>query len=674
MAELDPLVLSSARGGLNNTDPAIAIENNACTVAEDVEFVNSMLGERRKGCVPIELPASVTGNTALTAVTWAFRHLPGSDEANAELWLLAQSLTTSDNLIVRRTKSGWSTITPTDAPITTNWEGHSFAGQSLHMKLFLSYKSAVDRFHVFDGTTLRPAGLAEPAAPAVTDTAAAGTYASARYVRIRYITISSGDILRRSEPSDATTFTPLGTKTGAIVTRPALLGEGETHWEIEFGADGTDGDFYVVATLAVGTTTYTDTTAYASASTYTFGDLSEDPGRYTLIPSGRFVCADEDRLLVAGSREDESYASSIWWTPPAADPGVGNDERIDDSITSRADLDDGAGGLTGMVQAGNIYAFKLSRVYQLRRTNSTDRAYEPKQLTDKLGAVKGSIVTAIDEQGRPCVYFTDPHQGPYRLSVNGFERCGFDVLTTWKTRNVDAPIPIHGVYYADSQQIKYWVALNGASYPNTVLTAQTNHMTQGKNGIRGGWSTIPAGRRIADAHCSCLFSTNVDSTDNRSLALVPFIGKQAWTVNGTAVRNLVQRCDVGTTDAAVDGDDLAVYRGRVRAKPFILLGLLTDAEITTGSVLAQPAAGVSFQIRLVRNFSDNESDCKQTSVELTPSPRYNQRAIIYDTDDLRLSELRALEVEYGDLDETVTPSGVWAVDRLEFRLVPGIQR
>lgn len=671
MPPLNPLVIASLRGGLSNADPKIAIENDACVIAENLEFYLSMLGERRMGCLPISLPASITGNSALTAVTWAHQHEPTSDPGDNELWVLAQSLTAADNLITRRTKTGWSTVVPVDTPTTTNWQGHAFRAQTLHMKLFLAFKSGVDRLHVWDGTTLRRTGLAEPVVPTAANTAVAGAYATIRYIRYRYIEQNgAGKVLRRSEPSAELAFTPSGAFNGMIVTRGALINEGETHWEVELSTDAAN--FYVPTggTIAVGTTTYTDTTAFATG--YAAGTLSEDIGEYIPMPSVGLLCADEDRLLGAVSLEDDDFASSVWWTLPAADFGAGNDERTPETITTRVDLDDGGGKITNLVRApsGNVYAFKLLRVYKFVRTTTAARAYIPYPQTDKMGALPGTAIQAFDEGGRPCLYFLDPNIGMCRIGVNGIEACGYDVLGTWKTVNPDAPIVAHGVYYENKQQLHYWIATNGAQYPNSKIVAQTSNMVSTNKGVRGGWSTVPAPCRIANAHCSTLFSVNIDSTDPRSSQRVPFIGKQQWDVDGTTITDgLVQRCDVGITDAFTTGDTGAIYRGKGRTKPFLPTGLLGKSEIANGTVLAQASAGAIAYVRLIRNFT--EANAKPIELNFAPDPKLQQESVIRELSDLGLSELFSIEIEFGDLDETVEPTGGWAFDRLDFKQLGG---
>ena len=119
--------LESLRGGLDDTSAPAALADDACTLAENIEFFSSMLGERRSGCAAAELPASVDEDTDFDAATWMYRHLPDNTLTTAELWLLAQSLTASDNILVRRTKTVWSTVTQSDAIDSTVTQGHKLS-------------------------------------------------------------------------------------------------------------------------------------------------------------------------------------------------------------------------------------------------------------------------------------------------------------------------------------------------------------------------------------------------------------------------------------------------------------------------------------------------------------------------------------------------------------------
>jgi hypothetical protein len=662
----DNFDLTSLRGGLDDTSPYIALAPDACVTAENIEFVNSTLGERRKGCIAIDLPVEFDANT-LDAVTWMYRHLPVNDEGEAELWAFAQSLTTGTNVLERRKKTGWEIIVPNDAIDSTNTQGHRMSAQTLHGKLFIAHKSAVNRLHVHDGTSLRRAGLLEPTAPAVNNTGG-GTYSGTRYFRVRYIIGNGTTVDLRSEPSATTTFGPLGTGASARILKPVTINENETHWEVEASTDNVN--FYRIATLTVATASYDDSTVFATGYAAA-GVLSDDIGDYTTIPSGKFLSADQDRLIIAGSWEDSAEASRVRWTPVFGGPGVGNDERLELDTDPFLDLDGFEGGeITGISRAvnGYIFVFKRSHIYKMVRTGQRSQAYDAVPLTKARGALSGSLVEAINQVGQPSLYFLDPSVGPTRLSANGLQWCGRDIQAFWQRVNVNAKVPCHGRYYNNKRQLHYWLAIDGSDYPNAKVVLHVNEMRDTEEGGRRGWVTVAKNDRIATAHCSEMFASNIDTTDSRSFSLVPFIGKEKWVVNLNTIRDYIQQCDTGGTDAFTTGDADAAYRGTVVSKPFALAGLLNDHEVKSGVLLTKASSepNGSVYVKLIGDFG------KQTTmVPATLFVETSETHAIQELDDLRLAELRTLQIALGDLDDNVTPPDTWELHRLQLKVVSG---
>lgn len=665
--------LSSLKGGLDDTDSLSSIANDACTVAENVEFVNSALGSRRKGCEAIELP-DLSGIPQLDAAVWMYRHLPSSDETEAELWVVFQELASNigGSFIYKRAASGWSSLALSDGATVTNGQGHRIAAQSLHGKLFLAYRSnptGTDRLHVSaNGVATRRVGLAEPAAPGAADTGA-GALTTTRYYRVRYVS-KTGDVVDAvSEPSDVVTFTPSGAGAAVRITKPVTIFESETHWDIEASLDNVD--FYRISRQIVGTTTYDDSTPAATGYNTADNVLSATVGDHTLPGSCKFLIADEDRLLMFGSYEDPALASRVTWTPVFAASGEGNDERIELSSDPYLDLDGFEGGeITGASKAvnGYIFTFKESHIYRLVRTNSREKAYEATCITKARGALRGSLVEATDQQGRPSLYFLDRTTGPNRMSANGLQWIGRDIQTTWARVNVNAIVPCHGVYYSKNKQLHYWLAVDGADYPNFKIVLHINEMRDTEEGGRRGWVTVGKNNRIATAHCSVMFSSNVDTSDDRNSNLIPLIGKETWTVNGNPVEDFIQVCDIGGTDAHTAGDTASVYYGNVTTKPFILAGLFNQYEILSGALLANTSAspdGLLF-VKIIKDFG------KETKSVNAPfyAPTGETHNIVL-LDDLRFAELYALQVSIGDLDTNVTPPEAWGVDMLQLKITGG---
>lgn len=261
MAPAAPIAINSLRGGLNDTDPPNLLKDDECTTANNVEFFWSALGERRYGCDPLDLTGS--GILDEDRVVHISQWYPDNDVTSPEFWGIG--LTPATSVTFSRRNSGtWSDVVPIIAmDLTSGADVYKVSSQSLNGKKFFTYPSAEDRMFVWDGTSLRPTGVAQPDAPVVTDEGS-GTYNTVRYFRIRY-TIENVDdqVVARSEPSDSVQFYPSGTGAGARITRPALLGQGETNWEIEASED--DAFFYRIATKPIATLFYDDETSVANA-------------------------------------------------------------------------------------------------------------------------------------------------------------------------------------------------------------------------------------------------------------------------------------------------------------------------------------------------------------------------------------------------------------------------
>ncbi len=644
--------LDSLRGGFDDFTPVSSLPKDACRLAENVEFFNSTLGERRAGCQLLNggLPAGITGNALLNGASWLFRHTPTKNESEDELWVMTGDTDNTPRLY-RRTASGWTTITfgpvAGDTPIIADGEGFQVYGQSLHGKLFIAFRSSVDRLHVYPGTgtVLRRAGLAAHAAgPTCANTAAGGAYpATPRYYRTRSVVRSGSTVLYRSEPSpNSTVFTPSGANSGVDVTRPTAIGEGETDWEIEVSLDAST--FYRLSTVAIGTTVYTDT---AGTSTYSNNTLSDPVGTYGLIPSVKYLLAVDDRLVTGGSWQTAADGSAVRWTPVGTDPLPGPDERLNTTTSPRDDADGLEGGdITGLSRSiSTIIVHKFSQFYSLVKTGELVGAYELNNITKVRGAFPRSNVEANDEVGRPCLYWLDPKVGPMRYGANGLEFCGFNIRTLWSRINKNAVVPCHGIYYEDKFQIHYWLSLDSDAYPTTKIVLQTNEVSSdGNNGARRGWATVPSGTRIGFASCSVMFPKDIAATD---LKAVPHIGKFVWFVNAVAIKDVVQRCDVGTTDAHTSGDTSSGYTAKVKSRPFTLANIPNQFGVGSAALLG--LAGSKVKASLIRNYGV-ETVVKNVDMTASGSETHVAKPI----DNLSMSELRALEVQFEDDPDNLT--------------------
>lgn len=640
-------VIRSLRGGLNNSDPPTSIPDDQVVTANNVEFVTSMCGERRLGADNI----SITGSDLVgkDRVAFLYRHLPTTDETASELWALGVTGTSSSSLC-RKTTS-WSTITPLDAITVTGTYQYQLRAATLHGKMFIPYKSAQDRLHVWDGSTLRRTGLAEPAVPTVANTGS-GSFAGTRYYRVRYIRQFASYTLR-SEPSDTVTFAPSGTGSAARITKPATISESETHWEIEASVDNVN--FYVIATVAVGTTTYDDSTAFSPgyAEPSLGFDLAPDIGDYALIPSAKSAVIDDDRVVWAGSFESEALSSRVGWTPVGKAEGDGNDERMETDTDPFIDLDGLEGGpITDMISGvhGYIYVFKFSHIYQLVRTGQRTRAYQAYNITKRRGAIEGSVVSGLDETGKPTIFFLDPSVGPCTIAHGEVRACGADIRATWETINLDATNVIaRGIYFPKKQQVRWWIATNSSNIPDLMIVLQTNRVRSTEDGDRRGWSiwTGPSAAAIS----VCLYADNIDSNTARSRDLVPFIG-----INGSG---LIWRTETGHDDNGT------VYTARIVTKPYTPVGMLHQFEVKSSSILMKAVDDAVINVSLIRDFGLEHKTV--TDISCTPSDN-GETQIIAPLSDLSFAELRTAQVELLDTD---IPTARWEANEFSLRWSTG---
>lgn len=622
------VVIESLRGGMNNTDPANMLAPDECVLMENVEIFFSTMGERRQGCIPLNLAGSGLENQA--AIVHISEWFPTNVQTLPEWWAVGATVGVSVSVARRDPSRVWHAITPDDAILSTTPYIYSIQNQPLTGIIplnFFTYASAVDRMHVWDGTYLRRSGLAAPTlAPTGSDTGG-GAYATVRYFRVRFVEKDGlGRILRRSEPSPSLPFTPSGAGSGAVVTRPALVNEHETHWELEAAED--NATFYRIASTAVGTVSVTDSTAYATGYSG-LGPLSEDVGTYLLVPSVRFLAADSDRLLFGGHQTDSARQSSVYWSPVFNDPGAGNFERLPLSVNNSVNLDNGAGGpLTGISSAinGVWYAFKWSRIYAMVRTNNLARAYEAMTLSSTQGAVPGSIFEGGDEAGRSCIYFLDPMTGPMRVGPMGLQSLS-GLRTTWGRVNLHASLPSCGVYYPYKQQAIWWIPVDGSDTPNLVIKNQITAMTAKDGIVRRGWTTATG--RIAEALCAAALTEVTLASGVDSLSARPCIGLSA--------PDLVQICDVGSTDA---GD---AFIATILTRPYIIVDLLNRWGVMCASCLAGPSTTTKVQVTLIRDFG---KEFKQVTMDLVPEGL--ESFVIKDLDDLRISDARVVQIQFND--------------------------
>ena len=624
------IVIGDLRGGRNGYDPPLAIRENECADAVNVDWYQSTLAHRRNGSSASTMTFSA-GGPFTGKISSLYRHVPGTAPTAAEQWAV-------DSALVVGRKAGATTFAaPTlkDALTGNGWDV-DFA--SIQGKMPMAYASGQTRLHLWDGSTVLRAGLAATAAPTAANHATGGTYAATlRYYRQRVTTQVSSVTTRRSEPSPSVSFTPSGSKLAVTVTQASPPGEGETHWEVEVSLD--NAVFYLLATVVIGTTTYDDstvTTAYAS------GTLSASTGFYTLQKSYKYVAADQNRLLGFGSYTSTDKQSRIELSAVAGSSDISDCERVDTTTNWYIDLDENdtgvARGLEGPV-FGNFYAFKDKQVWELTPTGSTFRPYKQSAVSKSVGAIsRRAIVKGDDKDGFACLYFFS-HRGPYRYGVRGLEYLGHGiedlVLGPTSTINLAASNVVgHGLYHSDKRQVWFWFATGSSNDPDTLVMYDV---------MAGGWARftgIPAGAR-----CSAMLPSTLAAT--MSVTLPPYIG-----LAGT--NNVFYKCD----DSSVATDvGATTFQGYVTTKPIEPWGPGLYGE--TGDVLltAKVATGVTVSVTVIPDY---DSTLAKTGTALLTAVGSETRATRR-AEDSRLSQATAMQFQIGD---AAAASGAWTVDRI----------
>jgi hypothetical protein len=134
-------------------DTPISLPEDQCVLAQNVEFVKSKLGERRKGSLEIDLTGS--GLEACNRVTFLFRHTPTSDVHDDELWALGviDDNGSGESVAVLRMKTidgDWETISSIDDIDVGGTLQFDVVAQALHGKAYVAFASSENRLHVRD--------------------------------------------------------------------------------------------------------------------------------------------------------------------------------------------------------------------------------------------------------------------------------------------------------------------------------------------------------------------------------------------------------------------------------------------------------------------------------------------------------------------------------------------
>jgi hypothetical protein len=416
-----------AKGLNQRAQPLLGGEGGVLLESENLSFFQQGGIVQRFGSAAQSLTSS--GFTGI--VEWGGRNTTvGGVE---ELWAAANNAGTA--ALGRRVGGVWGPITFSDTANPVNLRYMQAA--SLTSKYFILYDSDVNRLHVWDGTTLRRAGLAMSGPPSVA-AMGVGSLSATRFYRQRYVEMSGTTIVRRSEASTSVELA-IASKAGWQVTKGAALSEGETHWEIE-AADAEIGPWWRIARQAITTTAYEDTSVTIDDT-----DLSPLAGEYIPAPSAKYILSDTNRILLAGAWETTSdddqteiKQNRVWFTDVLGATDEGDDERIPNTVDQQNWVDVGnEGPITAIAGPlyGDIYVFKADSIFKLTPTGDFVTPYRVIQLVGGIGAVdQRCVCVGVMGTGTPAIFFAST-SAVYAITSGGVVEISDDVSRDLRMTN-----------------------------------------------------------------------------------------------------------------------------------------------------------------------------------------------------------------------------------------------
>lgn len=652
-----PPVMWTKNRGRNGWDPPLEVDRDQSVESRNITLYNGGLGTKRGGSTRCTFSTSVQG-----PINKLIEFIPAQDVTAAELFIIDSAAPIK---VFRSTTGAAAALTNNALTLVDAIASapQDVSAVTLNGKEFFAYDSAVNRLHVFDPdfstTILRRAGMGLPAAPTGADMGAGGLSLSRSY-KVAFTRQIGGVTYGRSELSAVLTRS-ITAKLGSTITKPATISEDETHWEL-YAADPATGTYYLMATTAVGTTTYDDTAATIDTS----ADAEPIVGQNTPWPSVKYLGTDGKRLVGFGVYESAAGDSVTpkngrFYFGPVLDSSelVYDDERINNSLDVQGFLDvarnSGAEdrGVTTKPVNNVFYAFQSQGVYGFVPTESVNIPYRRIVIDTTIGAVNNqSIVLATDKRGRACVYFLDPVLGPYTVGgPNGLAWCGKDVKDVWDTVNHDAATLVAwGLWYPDRNQVMFWIATGSSDDPDTLLVLDVTEQYVDEDGdLRGGW-TIWTGD-FADARCGTLFSNT--GALPRSTVKMPYVG-----LNDSSEKLL-------RYDEAEEDDDGTTFQAYVTSG--LLAQDIANIELQRAYLAASGEPGVSIQQTLTKNFGE---DAVPPSTTLL-TPENGETFVLKKFEDATLAEAWALQVTLGD---AAAAASSWQLYQWRAELLSGALR
>jgi len=620
--------------GMNTWDTPLDVPADQGVDVLNMHFYDGGLGTKRAGS-----SNHTPGGDTYFGISAITRFVPNQDDSAAEIVFTS----TDGPAKVLRVAGGTTaaSLTVPDLFVSNTPEDTTFV--AFNGKLYIAYDSGLNRLHVLDPdysqTTIRRVGLHAPNAITGFANIGSGTYPNTpRYYRAAFVEIRGGVIVRRSNTSESSVVvTPSGSGLSVRMSRPPLINEGETHWEIYGSTDGAL--FYgPLVTLPITTLTYDDMSTPGDWATNF--DAEPGIGANTPWPSVRFLTTDGIRLVGLGTyalTDDGAMTPKhgrLYFSPALDSSGIHDDERVSNTtaIQGWIDLSRNAEGIdAGVARLGNtIYAFQSRGIYMFLPTTDATAPFRRVVLSTVLGAVNHhSIVEGEDEAGRAALYFLDPELGPYRIGLNGLQWIGKDVKAIWDTVDNDhaerhSP---HGVYYKSKHQVCWWVH---TPFVDMVLRFDVTEGTTSADGVRYGWSRDTG--EWAGAMASAMLPESIGAVMSR--ALKPYVA--TTTFFGTKL--------LKGDDPTMTTDDGEPFQAFVESGAMTHEPVYQNKSIQKSFVHAKTSTGVTITQTLIRGEGDDAP--RVAHVVLTA--KTGEAAVMPKFEEAALTDAYAFQVRLGD--------------------------
>lgn len=305
----------------------------------------------------------------------------------------------------------------------------------------------------YDGTNAIVMGVAVPDAPAVA-TGAGDGLDGAYYYKVSWMVDSyeegdasvASDVINPSEQA-------------VTVTKPTSTAEGDiTHWII-YRTEASGSIYYKLATVAVGTGTYTDTTADASLDTGTTAptDNNVPPVNADFIAlHHRYIfMVDKDTSRIYFSKQDypETYPAAYYF-----DVMVKDGENLDGGIIS---------------SQGGLWLFKKNNLYLLAGNDTTDFGIPPNSYTH-YGCYAPDTLTDCTYMGMNVILYL------HRTGVRAWNGASSQLVS----RKIQTTIDSIDLDYIDKAEAKlvgdeYWISF--------CTSGSSNNETWILNLLTGDW-------------------------------------------------------------------------------------------------------------------------------------------------------------------------------------------